>query len=372
MSVLVSPSTSRGQVILQPSYFTSSLYVHAVRDDIATLSHLFADQYVRIQPMRPFGLFKDIWNRQGWTWLHFKVFDARSHESFLSITMRLFSERLIETEASMSRVVALFGLYTFFSTQPSSLPSLQSMAHLPISTDLYESLLTLPDVLDTQHLLPLQPHVICVLSLLVKALPREIFLQDGNECIPGADPFIRRLGQHSALDGGPKKRGRPTRREKLKKAKDAVTTLDKWLDRSSYTYQPPHLPDSEISKPVMTHILLSHPPTTTRNHYRTQKSQLLDSLDSHGLTEQTLGQIALERANTAVLLRLRKIDEQAAEMGMEVGGEGGERTGLARVERVVGELQKSNMVDRRGGILGLLEGSGIEQSTVKVQCGTGI
>jgi hypothetical protein len=63
---------------------------------------------------------------------------------------------------------------------------------------------------------------------------------------------------------------------------------------------------------------------------------------------------ALERANMAVLARLKKIDAMAAEKGMEVGGEGGELTGLGRVERAIGELRGGD----KGGILGLSEGAG--------------
>jgi len=61
----------------------------------------------------------------------------------------------------------------------------------------------------------------------------------------------------------------------------------------------------------------------------------------------------------AVLARLKRIDAMAAAKGLEVGGEGGDRTGLVRVERAVEELE--NRPDgRRGGILGLLEGGGLE------------
>lgn len=68
---------------------------------------------------------------------------------------------------------------------------------------------------------------------------------------------------------------------------------------------------------------------------------------------------ALVRANDAVLARLKKIDEIAAERGLEVGGEGGEKTGLARVDRAVKECKGGN-VGSRGGILNLLEGAGLE------------
>ena len=49
----------------------------------------------------------------------------------------------------------------------------------------------------------------------------------------------------------------------------------------------------------------------------------------------------------------------AAEKGLEVGGEGGEKTGLKRVERAVDELRQRN---GSSGILGLLEGAGLGTS----------
>ncbi|KAK0205735.1 hypothetical protein IW262DRAFT_671015 [Armillaria fumosa] len=74
----VAPTTT-GRLCLQPSYFTSSVYVNAVRDDIAILSC-------------PFKLFKEIWCSQGWQWLHLKIFDPRGRDAFLHTTLRLFLE----------------------------------------------------------------------------------------------------------------------------------------------------------------------------------------------------------------------------------------------------------------------------------------
>ncbi|KAJ6621579.1 hypothetical protein B0H10DRAFT_2016477 [Mycena sp. CBHHK59/15] len=112
-------SVNRGHVVLQPSYFTSSIYVKALRDDLTTL--------------QPFALFKDLWNAQGWEWLHFKVFERRTRDTFLNVTARLFLERMVKTEAPFTRTVALFALYTFFNTQPSgSAPPLNSLSHIPI------------------------------------------------------------------------------------------------------------------------------------------------------------------------------------------------------------------------------------------------
>lgn len=100
----------------------------------------------------PFALFKQIWSAFGWVWLHFKVFDGRSRERFIGITLRLFAgmhefnfpkvtcssdhfllERMLETEDVIARVVALFGIYTFFMTQPStSLPPVHSVKHIAV------------------------------------------------------------------------------------------------------------------------------------------------------------------------------------------------------------------------------------------------
>lgn len=94
MSVAPSPSASRGEVVLQPSYFTSSLFVHPLRDDILNLIHLYHERYRQARllpnPPNPFALFKDVWGIQGWLWMHFKVFDARSRDTFLGVTARLF------------------------------------------------------------------------------------------------------------------------------------------------------------------------------------------------------------------------------------------------------------------------------------------
>jgi hypothetical protein len=101
MSLVPSPSTSRGGITVQPSYFTSSLYVNPLRDDILHLIQVYMEHYVQTQPVQPFALFKTIWNRIGWTWMHFKIFDSRSRDTFLKVTLRLF---LGESRLSFSGV----------------------------------------------------------------------------------------------------------------------------------------------------------------------------------------------------------------------------------------------------------------------------
>jgi hypothetical protein len=83
------PSGSRGELSLQPAYFTSSLFVGPLRDDVLTLTHIFVEQYARSQE-RPFALFKRIWDEQGWVWMHFRVIDSRAREVFLNVTCRSF------------------------------------------------------------------------------------------------------------------------------------------------------------------------------------------------------------------------------------------------------------------------------------------
>ena len=90
MSFAPSPSASRGGITVQPSYFTSSLYIHPLRDDIIHLIQVYTHHYVGTPSAQPFTLFKTIWNGLGWTWMHFKVFDSRSRDMFLKVTMRLF------------------------------------------------------------------------------------------------------------------------------------------------------------------------------------------------------------------------------------------------------------------------------------------
>ncbi len=76
MSVAPEPSATRGEITLQPSYFTSSLYVNPLREDISTLIDAFSEQYD--PSVRPFELFRKLWTDQGWKWLHLRAQDGRS------------------------------------------------------------------------------------------------------------------------------------------------------------------------------------------------------------------------------------------------------------------------------------------------------
>lgn len=142
------PGPSTRGLVLQPSYFTSSLYVVALRDDISGLVLQFHDAYSQNSTVKPFDLFKSCWITQCWPYMHFKVLDSRSRDTFLQVTLRLFlgepiitvyskilksSERGVSTEPPFTRVTAIFAAYFFFYTQPKNVcPPLHSVTHIPV------------------------------------------------------------------------------------------------------------------------------------------------------------------------------------------------------------------------------------------------
>lgn len=190
-----------------------------------------------------------------------------------------------------------------------------------------------------------------------RVLPREVYIEDVDESAErdsltaplesGVDPQVPGMnstGGDAVTTKVPKKKGRPSKRDIAKRAKEAVAGLDRWLERTDSVGQVASAGPSRARGQA----LLSHAPTASRANYGVQKARVLGALLER---EEGNGVEALERANLAVLGRLKKIDAMAAEKGLEVGGEGGELTGLGRVERAAGELAM-------GGILGLSQGAG--------------
>jgi len=96
MSLTPSPSAARGDLILQPAYFTSSLYVDPFRADVQNLIDRFDALYATASS-QPFSLFKRIWDEEGWPWMLLKVFDSRTRDVFLRVSCRLFVGMLKST-----------------------------------------------------------------------------------------------------------------------------------------------------------------------------------------------------------------------------------------------------------------------------------
>uniref|UniRef100_A0A0W0FGF9 Uncharacterized protein n=1 Tax=Moniliophthora roreri TaxID=221103 RepID=A0A0W0FGF9_MONRR len=322
MSVVPSP---RGDIALQPYYFTSSLYVIPFRDDISGLIHAFHEKYSR-EAQKPFVLFKQVWCAQGWNWMQFKVFDPRTREIFLNVSLRLFLERTVKIEAPFTRVVALFGLYTFLNTQPSgTAPPLHSVGRIPIPLDHYNSLLSLPSSLTSEALLPLQPSVTYILDNMVKSdvfyilpsselgplnprsLPRELYL----------DEMMLAHNATTEPDGSGAKRGRPTRRDKIKKAKIAGEHLERWMHKTS---------EQDVNGREA-HYLLSQAPQASLAEYQNAKDKFLEAMDAISDPDPTQ---ALVHASREVLERVKQAQ------GL-IGGSENEvqrSTGVERLEKV--------------------------------------
>jgi hypothetical protein len=199
-----------------------------------------------------------------------------------------------------------------------------------------------------------------------RVLPREVYVEDVDEMserhpltapleseVDLQVPGLNSTGEAAVTTKVLKKKGRPSKRDIAKRAKEAVTGLDRWLERTDSVGQ---VASGDGARPSRARgqALLSHAPTASRANYGVQKTRVLDALLER---EEGSGLEALGRANLEVLGRLKRIDAMAAERGMEVGGEGGELTGLGRVERAAGELAK-------GGILGLSQGAGLSEGGI--------
>lgn len=303
----------------------------------------------------------------------------------------------------MAQSIALFALYTFYFTQPStSAPPTQyyagniaipcgksndrrqitSLIHDDYS-DLYGTLLTLPSRLDESPLLKLKPYVVHVLSTLLdrkafyilphssykaqnpSQLPREIFVPEGQDMSTVLQATIPPGNDSNAAISAPsKKKGRPSKRDKIRKAKEALTSLEKYVDKNTVLRTPL---SSDGTQPEVAHAIFGQAPHVSLANYGAQKDDLLATIHTDvpvgaEPTDPSLpsSQAALLRANEAVLQRLKQIDAMAAEQGLEVGGEGGEQTGLERVERAVDELRRSSGAGAGAGILALLEGAGMD------------
>ncbi|EJD03709.1 uncharacterized protein FOMMEDRAFT_105836, partial [Fomitiporia mediterranea MF3/22] len=175
MQAAPSSGAQRGQATIQPAYFTSSLFVDALRADVRELERIYSKHYYALanateaepSPLKPFELFKHIWEQLGWQWLHLKVLEPRARETFLDIVLRIFSEFTESSESIMMRVVALLALYTFYMSQPStSVPrTMFRVDGIPIPIDSLERLLNLPESLSGSEQ-PLKPYVQFVLQTL--------------------------------------------------------------------------------------------------------------------------------------------------------------------------------------------------------------
>lgn len=214
-------------------------------------------------------------------------------------------------------------------------------------SDHYASLKSLPSSFAADHLLPLQPSVSHILStfftdhvfflvprsdlgaLRPRDLPREIFVDEAT-ILP------------TDLNA-PRKKGRPTRRDKAKKATAALDSLDKWLEKM------PQIPTAPQSSRT--------PPRNTLEPYQIKKSLVLDAI--YASSDASDKRSSIEQANQFVLDRLKEAEQLVSADVIGAPMKGNLNAGLARAERAVGTF---DAYTDGGGILGLLEGAGMTQA----------
>ncbi|KAJ3550293.1 hypothetical protein NMY22_g568 [Coprinellus aureogranulatus] len=339
------PSPSHADPALQPSYFTSSLYTAALRQDITDLVEAFHEQYTAKHGSEPpFSTFKRVWRSQRWHLLHFKVFDDRAREKFLHVTCRLFLERAEKQETPFTRVTALLSLYTFYGTQPvGTTPSLWHLKHVPIpigmrfvydtftwpdsaSGDQFHDLQRLGTAFGTLALQNLYDPVRHVLQYLQE---NNVFIFLPNSDLQPQDP--RSLPRETWLDHGlisslapasQKKKGRPNKNDKMRKAKSTMDALDCWLDRTGPLLNP-SIPDSGMSISGTDKVV----------EYKHYKEQLLDIIRS----QDPEGNAAIYDANQLVLQRLKDVRLLFPQEAVSSDGPSG--AGFSRIEHAKEDLE---------------------------------
>ena len=356
MSIIApAPSASRGELILQPNYFTSSIYVRALRHDISILILKYHEAYSQSASSNPFNLFKSLWLSQGWNWLHFKVFDDRSRQTFLDITLRLFlgefcllfccswpnkrvrknGENRSSIHPSHSPVWALHIFlhsdkgyrtsplldesHNYFCRYVQVVYSYQKFLILKSNLDHYVSLKILPQVIATSHVRNLEPYTTFILSCLWKD---QIFLiLPKNELGPlNPRDLPRELINEGPQSGSEKRKGRPAWREKNKKARAALIGLDEWIAKPSTGQQDPSKENSPL------------------HEYQTAKSSVINILAPEA---------AMDDVNVFVLERLLTAQQSVPIQNEETNV----NVGVPRIKRAI---------ESDGwGILHLLEGAGV-------------
>lgn len=96
--VSLAPTTQlfRALPIVQPFYYSSSLFVDPLRKDIDHLLNSFvrayADDASDSSSIRdkPFSYFKRLWKEQKWDYAHLAVLDSRGRIAFFDTVARVF------------------------------------------------------------------------------------------------------------------------------------------------------------------------------------------------------------------------------------------------------------------------------------------
>jgi len=232
MSLAVRPNFPRGELVLDPLFYTSAPFVGPLRKDIEQLLQTFKVKYDAVPPpRRVFSIFKDIWKSSGWKLIHLSVLEDLDRDAFTVSVFRLFIERITEQELPIIRVGALFGLYTFYFSQPEG--NLRTQAQIPLPIDIYTSL---PRIFDDGS-----ADFTCYTSyILHRFASQHTFL-----ILPPSKtfPYTPRNLPHAVLvaeaPNKKKKAGRKSKKEKGQLALAAIKTLEEMVDEPDEPIEDP-------------------------------------------------------------------------------------------------------------------------------------
>lgn len=285
--------------------------------------------------------------------MHYRVLDPRSRLGLSSIALRIFLEYATDTDLPpITRVAALFAVYVFHGTQPNpDAPELARSTHIPISYDMLELLVNLPEEVNTPELAFLRPstaHVLraCLRDQVFYILPHSSHSPQDPRHLPrfGLDRDEVVQSEPQPAPQNPDKRRKPTKAEKMRSAREATVQLTQWLGDGLGAGGNEHV-EANI------HSRLQQQTEEQRTVYQEDKVRMLQDIEQNSEL--------LHNANQDTLAQVKRIQEDAARHGMEVGapevqGAGTRATALQRVEQAAGEWSHG-----KGGVLGFLEGSGL-------------
>lgn len=198
-------------------------------------------------------------------------------------------------------------------------------------------------------MLSTMPHVEHIVTALVSKsvfyiLPPTQLLAQNPRLLPReivSRAFTDATHAYAGLSTAKKKTGRPSKVDKARNAKASVVSLGNWLEKNKHintgmTADPAGAPleDPVLDTDEATHALLVQRPMASLKTYRMQKEELVRCLESdnmyENLEESDQTDSPLSRANSRLLERLKHIDALASLNGLEIGTEGGDRSGIER------------------------------------------
>jgi hypothetical protein len=90
MAIVPTSTAKKGEVVLQPAFFTSSFFVDPFKGDLGALTLTYHEAWQKEhEGGQPFTVFKHVWIDMGWPWMQFKTLEDRSRHQYLGVTMRL-------------------------------------------------------------------------------------------------------------------------------------------------------------------------------------------------------------------------------------------------------------------------------------------